>query len=268
MAGSMRYRLRVGSPDSDSIEKFASAMSRIQAISDNRGFAAIGGLHGAPSWYCWHHQFNRRSDNRAQVFLPWHRAYLYHLELSLNDLQADGAVALPWWDWSRQRAVPDAYAVATIGGEDSPLRRFRMNLDLPSGSIRRFTRREPGQNPFVTLPSQADVDAALGDADWSSISDALEELHDSVHVWVGGDMADITTAGFDPIFYAHHAMVDRLWYLWQIRHGINTLPADLLDFVLDPFAVTVRDVLDTRSLGYEYADELAPIAPAEPELVA
>jgi len=266
MTGSMRYRLRVGAPDSPEIVAFAEAMRRIQAISDNRGFDIIAGVHGAPFWYCWHHQFSRRSDSRAQLFLPWHRAYLHYLDLALNDF-AEGGVAQPWWDWSDLPEVPDSYAVHEIDGQDSPLRRYRMNIDLPTGDIRRFTRRRPGQNPFARLPSAAAVQAALDDDDWSSFSDAVQDMHDSVHGWVGGDMGDTTTAAYDPVFYAHHAMVDRIWYLWQVRHGINTVPTELLDTVLDPFAMTVRDVLDTRALGYEYADTAIRIDAVEPDPV-
>ncbi|WP_172292388.1 tyrosinase family protein [Pseudoruegeria sp. HB172150] len=264
MAGSMRYRLRVDLPDSQEMIDFAVAMRRIQGISDNRGYNIIAGVHGAPFWYCWHHQFSRRSDNRAQLFLPWHRAYLYYLDLALNDFVEEGGVAQPWWDWTAIREVPEGYEATDIGGEESPLRRYRMNIDLPTGDIRRFTRRRPGQNPAARLPTETEVATALNDNDWSSFSDRVQNMHDHVHGWVGGDMGDTTTAAYDPVFYAHHAMVDRIWYLWQIRNGINTITGSLLDIVLDPFAMTVRDVLDTRALGYEYADTAEQIPPVDP----
>jgi tyrosinase len=61
------------------------------------------------------------------------------------------------------------------------------------------------------------------------------------------------TAAYDPIFFAHHCMIDRLWYLWQVRHGNSRIPSDLLDLSLIPFGKTFRDVLDVQRLGYEYA---------------
>jgi tyrosinase len=54
-------------------------------------------------------------------------------------------------------------------------------------------------------------------------------------------------------------MIDRLWYLWQVRHG-NRIPHDLLDLELIPFGKSVRDVLDVQRLGYEYAVAATPIA--------
>ena len=41
--------------------------------------------------------------------------------------------------------------------------------------------------------------------------------HDRVHGYVGGSMGQVPTAAFDPIFWSHHSMVDRIWYLWQNR---------------------------------------------------
>jgi len=50
---------------------------------------------------------------------------------------------------------------------------------------------------------------------------SLEFVHDNVHVNVGGyagHMAYPDVASFDPIFFLHHANVDRLCALWQIIH--------------------------------------------------
>ena len=65
-------------------------------------------------------------------------------------------------------------------------------------------------------------------------------------------MGSIGTSAFDPVFWAHHAMIDRVWYLWQLRHGVNNIPANYLDKALFP-GYTVQQVLDVRSLGYDYA---------------
>lgn len=48
-------------------------------------------------------------------------------------------------------------------------------------------------------------------------------------------------AAYDPLFWAHHAMVDRLWRLWQLQHtGVAFIDRDLLDVALCPFPMTVR----------------------------
>lgn len=63
----------------------------------------------------------------------------------------------------------------------------------------------------------------------------LESPHNSIHLAVGGfdipgtdlspidgangDMGENDTAGLDPIFFFHHCFIDRVFWLWQKRHG-------------------------------------------------
>jgi tyrosinase len=51
--------------------------------------------------------------------------------------------------------------------------------------------------------------------DGGSSSNSLEAIHDSIHGTVGGQMGDPAVAGFDPIFFLHHANVDRMLSLWS-----------------------------------------------------
>ena len=68
-----------------------------------------------------------------------------------------------------------------------------------------------------------------------------------------GIMGIVASAAFDPIFWSHHAMIDRLWWLWQVRNGNANISADLLDVVPAPFNLKVRDVLNVNDIGYDYA---------------
>jgi tyrosinase len=250
MAGSMVYRQRTAAPTAAHIALFQQAMGELEAITDNRGYNHIAGFHGAPDWYCWHHQFSRRTPVQARLFLPWHRAYLWWLEQALQDRRA--GVALPWWDWTRTRQLPAAYRPRTIDGRPNPLYATRARVPSATPPINRQTRRRPGALPGVTLPTPEEVAALYDDTDWASFSDRLEDFHDRVHGWVGGDMGDVTTAAYDPVFFAHHCMIDRIWYLWQVRNGAG-MPRALLDLPLTPFGKRVRDVVDVHQLGYEYA---------------
>jgi tyrosinase len=73
-------------------------------------------------------------------------------------------------------------------------------------------------------------------------------------------MGDVAYAAFDPVFWAHHCMIDRLWWLWQQDNKINAVPtAGWEDIVLEPFNLTVRDTLVANALGYEYADTETPL---------
>ena len=64
--------------------------------------------------------------------------------------------------------------------------------------------------------------------DFDDFTSQLEDLHNRVHVWVGGTMSEIPVAAFDPVFWAHHTMIDRLWAIWQQAHpgaGVGSVPA-------------------------------------------
>ncbi|KAG8900652.1 hypothetical protein FRB99_005831 [Tulasnella sp. 403] len=53
--------------------------------------------------------------------------------------------------------------------------------------------------------------------DGGSLSTSLEGIHDGIHddIGAGGHMGDPAVAAFDPIFFLHHANVDRLLSLWE-----------------------------------------------------
>jgi tyrosinase len=252
MANELRLRIGVQNLGDDQVAALRDAYRQMMQIGDNRGYQYLAGLHGVPSWYCWHHQQNAHSAQQMQLFPPWHRAYLYTFEMAMRD-RVPG-VTLPWWDWTlrlpRAVGVPQIFADRSAGGQPNPLLSFRINLPNTRPPLTRNTGRDPGSPN--ELPSQADVDDVLGRNDWNDFADALEDIHDRVHGWVSGDMGVIGSAAFDPIFWSHHAMIDRLWWLWQ-QNGNSNISTDLLDVVLQPFNFRVRDVLNINDLGYEYA---------------
>ena len=260
MPGSMVYRLPVADPAAAHMVMMRQAMTQAEAIRDDRGYNHIAGFHGAPGQYCWHHQQSQRTPVQARLFLPWHRAYLWWLEQALQDLIA--GVALPYWDWAADAEIPPAYTRARVDNQANPLSATRMYVPTAQPALNRRTRRAPGRTPGTRLPAAAEIDDLLTDTDWASFSDRVEDFHDQVHVWVGGDMSDIATAAFDPIFFAHHCQIDRLWYLWQVRHGNSSFPAELLNEPLVPFGKTPAGVLNVQALRYEYAASAAPVAPA------
>ncbi|KAG2577243.1 aureusidin synthase-like [Panicum virgatum] len=127
----------------------------------------------------------------------------------------------------------------------------------------------------------------------SASQGTLERMaHTAVHVWVGrpspqggcaladgaalghdgkphcgNDMGFLGSAGRDPLFYSHHANVDRMWHLWSTKLGgagfddPEWLDASFVfyDGVEKPRLVRVkfRDVLEARNLGYTYDDDEA-----------
>jgi tyrosinase len=237
-------------PNADfaNVAALEDAYQKMQALSgtDNRSWIYWSEYHGFNRYDCWHHaRHGGSSPFTYDLFLPWHRAYLTFFDNAARDQNA--AAILPWWDWtsdsSHQDGLPDAYRVGGSALETGP-------MPAMNGQPARQTTRNAGDPG--TLPTQADVDSVLALTDFRDFSDQLQDIHDQIHGWVGGDMGSIATSAFDPIFWAHHAMIDRIWYLWQEQNGINNIPADYLDKALFP-GYTVQQVLDVRALGYDYA---------------
>lgn len=57
--------------------------------------------------------------------------------------------------------------------------------------------------------------AAMANGAFNTFASALEGVHNSGDVWVGGSMGSIATAPADPVFWMHHAEIDRIWAEWQ-----------------------------------------------------
>jgi len=244
---------------------YASNFEKILKISleiqsDNRGFYNLAGYHGYPNYWCWHHLERMRENRRMRLFFPWHRAYLYNLELRLQDDTTD-IVAIPWWDWSssssHNNGIPNLFTAKELGGKPNPLISFPMPKDIPRDSLPDGTADPPQTwrlpDPNTSLPTPASISYALSKSDFEDAELFIEDLHDKMHGWVGGTMGAVATSAYDPIFYSHHCMIDRIWYLWQKQHGNASGLEDLLDECLPPFPQKVRNVLDIHQLNYDYA---------------
>jgi tyrosinase len=228
------------------IVALSSAYATMQGRSeaDNRSWIYWAEFHGFNRFDCWHHGTQGNQSYPYDLFLPWHRAYLQYFELVA--FTSSPAVALPWWDWtstlSHEVGIPPAFQ------HEPPLESGPVPPSLRKAPPR--TTRNPGDPS--QLPSAQTIDTILEIQSFEEFSRELQNQHDLIHVWTGGDMAAVSISAFDPIFWSHHAMIDRLWYLWQLRHGVNNIPPNYLNLVLAPWSLTVKDVLSVSALGYTY----------------
>lgn len=53
--------------------------------------------------------------------------------------------------------------------------------------------------------------------DLSPVPGSYLTTHAAGHSAVGGDLRDVFASPGDPLFFLHHAQVDRLWTIWQSR---------------------------------------------------
>jgi tyrosinase len=215
-------------------------------------------------------------------FLPWHRAYLRSFELivraEIERLGGPQNWTLPYWRYDdkdpQTLCPPPAFRELTLPcGAANPLYdKTRAWIHAGSLDFKKFLGEdnfagdESGANPSMGGP-------ANGFMHNGKYSGLLEENpHMIVHgeVGRGGLLSNPETAALDPLFWLHHANIDRLWVIW-LRHEQGrdnpTLPA-WLDGGKDTFATfgpdgkdlpsTPRDVIDLAKLGYEYEDLTDP----------
>jgi hypothetical protein len=76
-----------------------------------------------------------------------------------------------------------------------------------------------------TIPRPAANASAVEKEAWGS-SASLEAIHGAYHVLIGGwhrspggHMSHVPCAAFDPIFWAHHGNIERLFTVWQAVHA-------------------------------------------------
>lgn len=214
-----------------------------------------------------------------------------------KDIEATRAHNAQYPDHARNVALLNANIVNWLNsssitiGNDEPIKtgvhaKFRACLDAPNYTV------------FSNTTSASEWNAN------SPFAVPLESPHNSIHLAVGGfdvpnqkdfspiegangDMGENDTAGLDPIFFFHHCFIDRVFWLWQKRHGAtdaleimekypgtNSVDGQgptpgsapnswlTLDSPLDPFrkedggsvrAYTSRDCINIETqLGYTY----------------
>jgi tyrosinase len=232
-------------------------------------------------------------QHSSWFFLPWHRVYLGIWERILGDaiVQLGGPAdwALPYWNYSDSanpdaRRLPPAFMAATLpDGTPNPLNlepRFRMGVDangdvpLDESDVSLDCLRDSS----FTLERFAGVPAFGGPITLfnhgGGPTGSLERTpHGNIHVAVGGFddngnaglMSQFETAGLDPVFWMHHANIDRLWDVWLGRAGSGGNPSSLdwlnatgarfefRDHTGAAQTYAPADVLDSKAAPFHYA---------------
>jgi polyphenol oxidase len=293
----MRVRKSAFELDDSEQARLRNAYAALRKLSrdkpdDPRGWLRQGLVH---CWYCSGaiDALNGQEIHGGWWFLPWHRAFLYFHEAILATLIGDASFALPYWDWDSpgQNRVPDVYA--TPADDSNPLydatRKAMPSDRIPNG----------GQLDLVGPPEMQSV---LGQPTFalfggsgeggSGQMGALEGTpHGGVHLWCTDpikidpynpqiDMGVLATAALDPVFFAHHANIDRLWDKWIAADPSHTNPSDptwqpgqaeqfvFYDQHAQWTAIAVNQVVDHQAgLSYSYQPPQgapAPVAAAAP----
>lgn len=231
--------------------------------------------------------------HQGPIFLPWHRMFLIRLEQDLQRVLDDDEFGLPYWDWAadgeltpEQQLSAPIWSDANLGESQGnvtsgPAEAIRVRLwqDPATGILHSVTPRpviRAAGDDIGTLPTKSDVQGAMDEtvydlAPWSlAVTSGHRnrnegwidgpQLHNRVHVWIGGDMSPGTSPN-DPAFFLNHCNVDRIWEAWMADQGRQYQPGSgegplghrlddsMIALLGDP--LTPQDVLDPAT-WYSY----------------
>ncbi|MDR5805982.1 tyrosinase family protein [Caballeronia sp. LP006] len=200
------------------------------------------------SWLYWANVHANYCPHKMPYFLAWHRGYLYYLEKQLRIVSGDNALTLPYWDWFHTPSIPPEFTDSASG---NPLFCPRLNNNVYSSL---------DLSPFAATT----VNFQRGTA--NSFEEKFETApHNPVHNLIGNVMATMQSPR-DPIFYLHHANVDRLWHAWALPDG-RTMPVPTAAYWAGTFTyatgLTIKKsdcYSNRRTLGYDYANTNRPTA--------
>lgn len=299
----MRVRPAAHLADEAYIAKFNRAVELMRALPDNdpRSFRQQANVHCA---YCdgAYDQVGfpnlELQVHNSWLFFPFHRYYLYFFERILGKLIDDPTFAMPFWNYDAPGGMhlpaiyanqnsslydplrdsahqPPAFIDLNFSGSDANTGEAQQTSRNLTIMYRQMVSNSKTPRLFFGSPYRQGEDPNPG-------SGSIENIpHGAVHVWTGDrtqpnfeNMGNFYSAGRDPIFFAHHSNIDRMWTLWKTLGGRrqDITDPDFLDasFVFyDENAkmvrVKVRDCLDHTKLGYVYQDVEVPWLRSRPK---
>lgn len=170
--------------------------------------------------------FTRKAINYN--FLIWHRLYIWYFEQIVRELSGKEDFALPYWAYTNT--------------ENAELNRtIPMPFRNPSSSLFEKARFKDVNNGKTITASNIlealNLTDLMENTDFYEFAKTINGVpHGTMHDYVGagyqkypttmyfnsiynkemiyGLMAEVPSAGFDPIFWLHHANIDRIWQQW------------------------------------------------------
>lgn len=201
------------------------------------------------SWNYWTNIHVNRCPHGAPYFLAWHRGYLYYFERQLRAVAGNNNLVLPYWDYYTSASIPAEFINASTS---NPLYVERLNTNV---------RQALTMAPFSS--SLTNFQRGTNNAFEPSIENAP---HNPVHDIIGNVMSTMNSP-IDPIFWLHHANIDRLWVAWVAAGAGRKMPSKNTGYwnsnhvYSNTLSMPRRSTYDTRTnLQYLYATESFPTA--------
>lgn len=143
-----------------------------------------------------------------------------------------------WSDWDSTRRAPWSTS------PDAPSNNSAVNQNLLNHMAQNQQRL---YNLFSSYTNYTIVSNEGWAADTSQY-DSFESIHDNVHAMLGGSSGHMTIvpfSAFDPLFFLHHCMVDRIYALWQVLNPESWIAPEVAR--TNSYTTSVGQVLDASS---------------------
>jgi len=245
----VRYIRKNAHKDSENLQILADAMAKMKAMdcTDPMSWYMQGAIHGAPrhsNEFCpnaiydeavndaWHnctHDFESlglTADDARMHFYTWHKSYLNHFEDVIREVSGKPDFALPYWEYdnSEYQTLPPLF----LDTNKSLYEGYRNYYVNEGNSVQTDSfYNQYGIKDFTNPEDAFDANS------FHFFTRHLESVpHNMMHVYLGGNP---TTKGrdpigqhksgymlqmyspMDPIFWVHHANIDRLYEKWLIE---------------------------------------------------
>ncbi len=195
-------------------------------------------------------------------FLAWHRRYLLEMERELQRVdailrpRATSKLGIPYWRWQdRFPGWLSGFLPATdpnTGLAAPPRRNASPPSKAKAADIAIIVNQFSIQNTGLTDENDY-TKFTYGIEGWGVRPNGTSlPAHNHGHSWIGGIMNNTRTSPTDPMFWLHHAEIDRLWQIWRQDNSAPVPRLEGSDRIMDPWQESYDELLNITALGYAY----------------
>jgi hypothetical protein len=207
------------------------------------------------------------SGQNPYNFLPWHRMYVYNLEQIVRRVMSRPDFTMPYWDYTSEDPAKRGVVPVEFRSPGDPVfgSLYRPDRNDLANSGEPIQSGRTGDPMRITGPMRKAYYETVG-SDPGFCRSINSGIHSNIHVLVGNrlGMGSVPWAGGDPLFWAHHSNIDRIWASWNLYGGINpgdaewaqqtSVFAGAAGRVVAPF----KNYFNCEELGYTYDAFIPP----------
>ncbi|MBF4469827.1 MULTISPECIES: tyrosinase family protein [Flavobacterium] len=181
--------------------------------------------------WAWGDCTHKKTESASLNFLLWHRMYIWYLEKIVRDLSGKKDFALPYWNYgsvaNKDNIMPEKireksgslyiasrYSILNDGKEILPDQLKQIQLSLEELKTNPSFSGSAGFSKNLEIAPHGFMHDLIG----GEYADPGETFYNEIYQKqnFSGLMANVPSAGFDPVFWLHHSMIDRIWESWDV----------------------------------------------------